>query len=279
MKQTAKILSTLSLIVLLMLVTASLNQVSLGQQKPAAKPQPMAQTAPPSQMLSINVVRIKPEMLTEYQEFVKNEAIPTMQKGGVKVREAWTTANFGEGYEYTFVSPIENWASYDSPGPIVKALGQDGARAYGMKARKFIASTHTSAVLTRTDLSYIGKLTWPPKMAVVNSIHVAPGRGQDFENILKNDILPALKKADVIAYLVNQTVHGGNSNEYITLTIVDSFAEIGKGSPVVRGMGGQEAYNKFASRTAGIVVHQERSIMRYVPDLSITAAMPKTENK
>jgi hypothetical protein len=116
-------------------------------------------------------------------------------------------------------------------------------------------------------------------MAVVNSIHVAPGRGQDFENILKNDILPALKKADVIAYLVNQTVHGGNSNEYITLTIVDSFAEIGKGSPVVRGMGGQEAYNKFASRTAGIVVHQERSIMRYVPDLSITAAMPKAENK
>ena len=278
MKQTTRILSVLSLSILLMLLTTSLNHTSLAQDKPAQKSQPAAQMPPAPSMLSINVVHIKPDMITDYQEFAKNETIPALQKGGVTVREAWTTAVFGESYEYTYVTPIANWADFDGPTPIVKALGQDGARAYGMKARKFITSSRTYAVQMRPDLSFMGKMTWPPKMAVVNSIHVMPGRNQDFENLLKSDVLPAMKKADVLAYLVSQTVHGGDVTEYITLTIVDSFAEMGKGSPLIRGMG-QEAFNKFLAKGAGLIAHQERSVIRYVPELSITTATVKADNK
>jgi len=278
MKRIAKGFPVLSLCLLLMLAAATTNPTSLAQSKPAQKSEPAAQAPMAPQWLSVTVVHIKPELVLEYQDFMKNEALPTLQKGGMKSRETWTTAGFGESFEYVYVTPIDNFAQYDGPGPIVKALGEEGARAYGAKVRRFLSSSQTYAVQTRPDLSYMGKMSGPPKMAVVNWIHIAPGRNVDFENVIKNDIVPALKKADVLGYFVSQTVHGGDVNEYVTLTIVENFAEIGKGSPVIRGMGGQEAFNKFLSKVSGIIAHQERSVMRLVPELSFTAPV-KAENK
>src|SRR5262249_10956624 len=154
-----------------------------------------------------------------------------------------------------------DWAQYDGPPPIVRALGEEGAR----KARRLVASVHTYAVQTRPDLSYMGKMTGPPKLAVVNHLHITPGRNTEFENIVKTEILPAMKKADVHAYLVSRTVHGGDVNEYVSLTFMDSYADIGKESPIVRGMG-QAAFNRFVTRLTGIVTHHERDVARYVPE-------------
>lgn len=270
-------------------VIVCLGQQGLSQQTAPAK-QPggkkaatmkkakPAEASAPSQWLSINIVRVKADMLTDYQDFVRKEVIPTLQKGGVKERSAFTTGVFGEAYEYVYVTPISNFADYDSPSPVVKALGEEAARGYGAKARRFVVSSHTYAVQTRPDLSYEGKMTGPPKLAVINSIHTVPGKSLAFEALLKSDILPAVKKAGVAGYLVSQTVLGGDPNEYVTLTLMDSFAEVGKGSPVIRGMGGQAAFNRFLTRVTGIVASQERSVARYVPDMSFPAPA-KADNR
>jgi hypothetical protein len=260
------------------LVFGLLGQPVLSQQATAAKqaaPKKAAtRKAKPAEAgaqagwLSINIVRVKADMLTQYQEFARNETIPALKKGGVKERQAWGTGVFGESYEFVYVTPIESFAQYDSPGPLVKALGEEGARAYGEKARRLILSSHTYGVQTRPDLSLMGNMTGPPKLAVINSIHVLPGKGPAFEALLKGDVLPAVKKAGVTNYFVSQTVFGGDPNEYVTLTLMDSFAEIGKGSPVARGMGGQAAFNRWAAKVGGIIASQERSVGRYLPDLS-----------
>jgi hypothetical protein len=260
------------------LVFGLLGQPVLSQQATAAKqaaPKKAAtRKAKPAEAgaqagwLSINIVRVKADMLTQYQEFARNETIPALKKGGVKERQAWGTGVFGESYEFVYVTPIESFAQYDSPGPLVKALGEEGARAYGEKARRFILSSHTFGVQTRPDLSLMGNMTGPPKLAVINSIHVLPGKGPAFEALLKGDVLPAVKKAGVTNYFVSQTVFGGDPNEYVTLTLMDNFAEIGKGSPVARGMGGQAAFNRWAAKVGGIIASQERSVGRYLPDLS-----------
>jgi hypothetical protein len=147
-------------------------------------------------------------------------------------------------------------------------LGAEGYRAYLEKARRFIVSIETSASQTRPDLSYMGAMTGPPKLAVVNFIHVAPGRGVDFENIIKTEVLPAVKKAGVIGYFVSQTVFGGDTNAYTTVTLADSFSEIAKGSPIQRALG-EAGFNRLVRRTAGIITRQERAIARYNPELSI----------
>lgn len=273
------VLGKLCAIGVCLIVIAAVVQAGLAQEKTPAKPAVGKKAAPrkpkaaaagaQSEWLSITVVRVKADLLTEYQDFVKNEVIPTLKKGGVKERSAFTTGIFGESFEYVYVTPIENFAQYDGPGPAVKALGEEGARAYGAKARRFVVSSRTFGVQTRPDLSIMpANMAGPPKLAVINSIHTVPGKNVAFETLLKTDILPAVKKAGVAGYLVSQTVFGGDPNEYTTLALMDTFAEVGKGSPVVRGMGGQAAFNRFVTKATGIISSQERSVSRYVPELS-----------
>lgn len=257
-----KVRSVLSFSIMLMLLTA----LAFAQNKPEQKTQPMA-SAPAQQWVSVNVFHIKPDMVAEYEELVKSESIPAEKKGGVKWRATWQTARFGEGFMYVAATPIENFAQYDSPSPYVKALGEDGARAYLAKVRRFITSQQIIAALERPDLSYPGKLTGPPKMAVVNFVQIAPGRNAEYENLIKTDVLPAMKKAEVLAYLVSQTVLGGNANEYVGVTVLDKFADLDKGNPLLRALG-QDGFNKFLQKTAGIIVHQERIVARYRADLS-----------
>jgi hypothetical protein len=244
-------------------------------KKPAAKKaKPMADEQPP-QWSSISVVRVKPDMVAEWQDLQKNVVNPALKKAGVKERSVFETAVFGESYEYVVITPITSFAQYDEPmSPLRKTIGEDAYREYQTKSRRCVVSVHTYGELARLDLSYMGKMmtmTGPPKLVVVNSISVVPGRATAFENLVKTDILPVMKKADVTGYFVSQSVFGGDGYGYTSVTFVDSFAEIGKGSPFLRVLGRAGAASLVA-KFAGVVAHQERMIAPFNPELSFFAA-------
>src|SRR5262245_41228259 len=94
-----------------LLLLPGLEQNGLGQwpesQKDKQKDQPMDQPASHPEWLSGQIVRVKPDLLTEWQAFVKGQVNRALQKGGVKQREAFTTATFGDIYQYVFVTPIK----------------------------------------------------------------------------------------------------------------------------------------------------------------------------
>ena len=244
-------------------------------KKPAPKNvKPMAD-APPPQWNSISVVRLKPDMVSEWQELQKKVVNPALKKAGVKERGVFETAVFGNSYEYVVLTPITSLAQYDEPmSPLRKTLGEDDYRDYVNKSRRCVVSTQTFAEVSRLDLSYMGKMatmTGPPKLAVVTSLSVMPGRAAAFENLVKNEVLPIMKKADVIGYFVSQTMFGGDGWGYTSVIFYDSFADIGKGSPFVRVLGPTGAAGFFA-KLAGIVARQERVIARYNADLSFATA-------
>ena len=279
-----KHIPTITLFVALsaLLLSALLAPSGLAQKKaPAkapAKDKPAAQAPAAPQFMSVQVVRIHPGMGNEYQEFLRTETLPALQKAGVKMRSAWVRAVFGEANEYVAVMPIESMAQYDSPGPIVRALGEEGARAYGAKAARFIANSRTFCLQSRPDLSLEPKMNEPPKLAIGFDVSVAPGRALDYESIIKTDFLPALKKADLKGVLVSRVAFGGDTNQYVVIALYDSFAEIGKGSPLVRALG-QEGANRLSQKTAGIVLRTENAVWRYVPELSLPQPAPKAENR
>lgn len=226
---------------------------------------------PNAQWHSIFVLRVKPDMFREYQSFQKNETIPGLQKGGVKWRDVWETAIFGEAFQYWFVLPIDSLAQLDDENPFLKALGQEGERAYRAKARQFILGSNSYGTVTRPDLSYYREMTGPPKLAVVNISHVALGRNMEFENLIKKEVLPVMRQAGVAGYWVEQSIFGGDENAYFSLVLYDSFTEIGRGSPFMRVLG-QEGANKLSEKFAGIVTHAERYVARYNADLSFAAS-------
>lgn len=240
----------------------------------AQTPTPTPQAAPPPEFLSVTVVSVKPEMMGEFQNFMKNTTNPALKKGGVKWRDVWqNTGAAGDAFEYVLVTPMAKFAEFDGPGALEKGLGPQGVTAWQTKAGSLVNSVRRFIVRTRPDLSFAGQRTGAPKLAVLHSAHVAPGRNGDFENYLKNDFVPVMKQADV-TYLVSQTLFGGNANEYVTLTMRDSFADLDKGPVHVQALGEEGAQKLTQKMPAGAVVHLERSIVRYVPDLSI---MPATQ--
>ena len=245
-----------------------------SQQAVAQNPTPTPQVAPTPEFLSITVVSVKPDMIVEFQNFMKNTTNPALKKGGLKQREVWqSTGAAGDAFEYVLVTPLAKLADFEAPSALEKGLGPQGLSAWQTKAGSLVNSVRRFIIRTRPDLSFVAQRTGAPKLAVVQFIHVAPNRNNDYENFLKNDFVPVMKQAGV-TYLVSQTIFGGNGNEYITLTMRDSFADLDKGPVHIQTLG-QEAGQKLMQKMpAGAVVHLERSIARFVPELSIMPATP-----
>ena len=274
-----RIASNSSLLVPLgvLVLTATLfSRIAMAQTAPpkaAPKPPPPKKAAPtevapvaPPHLTSISVVRVKPEMVNEWIELNRKTVLPALKKAGVRERGCFQTAQFGESFEYVFITPIDSLAQYDGEPPLRKALGE-GYDAYVEKARRMVTSVHTFLDQERQDLSYEGKMTGPPALAVVATVTVAPGRTEDFENLIRTTVLPALKKTEAKGYYVSQTLLGGDISGYTTVTFYDNFADMAKGSPLVEGMG-LAGYASFLRKTAGIVVRAERAVYRYNAELS-----------
>ncbi len=227
-----------------------------------------AQTARQSERLMVTIVNVKPDKVDEYENFVKNQTNPALQKAGTKWRDAWKTAMFGNSFEYVYVEPIDNFAMFDGPGPIERALGKEANAAWSAKSRSMITSVKRMQINTRPDLSYDGEGTRAPGVAVVTHATVAQGRNAELEAWVKADLLPVMRQAKVPAYLVSQMGLGGNANEYITLVMHANMAELEKGPPAYRVMSKEAGDKMYAKLPAGVLVNVERYVVRFSPELS-----------
>jgi len=94
---------------------------------------------------------------------------------------------------------------------------------------------------------------------VLSNNHVAPGRGPDYVNYLKTEILPLQPKAQAKRYLVSQVVFGGDPNQYGTAVFLEKFEDLDAGPAAVRVLG-QEGAARLAQKTVGLVVGVEREV-------------------
>jgi hypothetical protein len=224
------------------------------------------------QMLAMTVVTVVPGMGAEYSDYQMKEVMPALRKGGSPGRDAFSTGVFGEAGVFAFFAPVADMAQFDGPGPMAKALGQEAAAALGLKGSKLVASRRVMLVRTRPDLGYQPTPgAEPSRLYVISEVQVAPGRRTEFEAIVKKEVVPAMRKAQVKAYHVLEVVYGGPAGSYTTAIGYDSYADIGKGHPFQIAFG-EEGARKFEAKVAGIVTHVERFVTRHRPDLSFKAA-------
>jgi len=226
---------------------------------------------------AITFINVKPEMVPEFENMFKTDINPALAKGGAKWSNVWKIATFGDAFEYVIVSPIENFAQYDSPSPMMKGMGKEGTAAWAAKASKMVNGVRTVAYESRPDMSYDTKMTAPPKMAVVTLVTVAAGRNAEFENFIKNDWLPVIKQSGVQGYWVSQVMFGGDVNQYVIVVPHENFAEVDKGNPVSRVLGRDGMMKLQQKLPAGVITHQERIISRFMPELSYRPATTATK--
>jgi hypothetical protein len=125
-------------------------------------------------------------------------------------------------------------------------------------------------VTDRTELSLPVAPNAKFVAAVLQDVTIVGGHAAQYEAYLKDDVLPLLKKDKAVGFAVSRTVFGGNADEYHEVTYLASFADIDRGPAQARLLNAAERV-AMAAKITPHVAHVERTILRYVPDLSYAA--------
>ena len=108
---------------------------------------------------------------------------------------------------------------------------------------------------------------------LVSHVDTAVGRRDEFENLVRKEVLPLMQKAKVRSYWVGQVLYGDSVGMYVTAIGYDNYAALDKGHPFIQVLGDDGA-RRLEAKFAGIVTRTERFIARHCPNLSFTAAKP-----
>ncbi len=217
---------------------------------------------------SVTITAVKPDHAAEWTEIQKSQTIPMQQKGGITSRGTWQSgAPFGDGNTYAVVTPIDKFATYDMPPMALRVLGDGPGRAYQNKLAAITLSRRTFAMQDRAELTILPAPNAKFVAAILTDVTIVSGHQQQYEAYIKDDLLPLMKKDNAPGFAVFRTVFGGNANEYHEVTYLNSFADIDRGPAQVRLLNPAERA-AMAAKITPHVEHIERTILRYMPDLS-----------
>ena len=245
--------------------------IGLAQgQRGAGAPQP------PPIRFRVQVSQIKPEMVPAYQDLIKNDLLPALKKAGQTWQWAFTSGPVGQNFTYVTVSPVTNYAQFDQqPSPVAQALGPAGIANLGAKFRQTVASQQAYIDTLRQDLSIVSNSDTPPAIVVIQALQIAPGKGQEFTNVITTDWLPLFKKAgwkDV--WFTNRTF--GGPPGVAQIRFLSKYAELDEPGLLQKAGLTPEQIQALLARRNAVASVVNNEILRYVPDLSFgMPAMPR----
>jgi hypothetical protein len=105
-----------------------------------------------------------------------------------------------------------------------------------------------------------------PALGVFTRVRVATGKLEDYEALVKSEILPIYKKADVNMTVTRRGL-GANANDIVQVSWLTKMADIDLGSPITRALGPAGAA-KLLAKSAGMATLVEQVVRRRVADLS-----------
>ena len=212
----------------------------------------------------VTITHVKPDMVTDWVDLQKNEVVPALKKAGVKTRTVYVSGLFGNSFEYLTAQPFENFSDFDGANPLVKALDAPGAARLQAKLAKCIVSSN-SFMSTRVD-EISNEVDPPPTVLVSVRYRVTPGKINDFQNVVKSDILPVYKKAKV-NLTVNHRGPGANPADVTVVTGYPKYANLNGGPFLTQQLGAAEA-GKIQAKLAAVATVVEVVVRARVPDLS-----------
>jgi hypothetical protein len=213
---------------------------------------------------------IKPEMRADYEAWQKQMSA-AYKKAEIPSRTVLQTM-MGDLFEYISITPLAKFADMDGASPVERALGKDPAAAFMRKGAAYITSAHRIVTSDMNDVS-IHTASDPGQYAVVTIMHLLPAKVPEFTAFLKDEYIPAVKKAEVKNFWVSQTVFGGNQLERVTVRPIKSMSEIDAGPPLRKALGAEGAAKLNAQR-ASLIDSVQMVITKYRADLSYTLNQP-----
>ena len=237
-----------------------------------------APAGPPPQRIAVQVTQVRPDMVGTYQDLIKNEANPGLKKAGVAYRWMWANGPSGQAFTFVSVQPITNYAQFDQPGALQRAIGPDGVANYNAKLRPTIVSQHAYIQTLRQDLSIQSNSGTPPAFAVIQTFQVAPGKGDEFTSSMTSDYLPNYRKAGVKDFWSFATNFGAPGGHITTVRPIAKYAELDQPGLLNRAGLSPEAAGQIGARRAAVATVIENELVRYVPELSFGMPTVRSTN-
>ena len=157
-------------------------------------------------------------------------------------------------------TPAPNLASFDDTDDADPAM-----TALVNRVQRCVTSRQSYAVRTLPHIGNPLPEDAQPDLMVVNVARIAPGREQDYLDVMTSDILPHFEEAEI--HHVSGSLAFGGESGFIHVFYVDDFAELDKGSPVMRALGAEGA-QAVTAKLSGIVTSNELWLARVIPDVS-----------
>lgn len=262
----------LSLIVCTIIINVAVLAQSQGK--------PATETAAPKQrLIFVSEYTIKPGMMGEFLAWAKNEARPLYFKAGIKEGYFFTSV-YGDTSIATFAEVHDDFAALKARNEAFsKNNSPEALAAQTAGANRFIVHTHTYIGQSLPELSWRNpKLSGPPPYLVLTHRWITPFRTREYEDFVKNDSLPLLKKAEANGQTVSRIRFGGSPNEYYIFTPVYDLVELDQ-PPKVNQMIGPDNLAKLNQKLVGLVQRTETTILRLRPELSILPQPTTAEKK
>lgn len=206
---------------------------------------------------------LKADRVADFVAAVKdyNAAYAKLPGGRARIQyQSLTGAN-----RYRLVTNYADWAAMDAPSAV--AGNADIARI-SARINSCIDSSTTVITELLPDLS-TPQMSEPPNLLRIGRVRIRPDKVEDWMSIVKNEMLPAYKKAGR-TLTVRQVRFGGPTHEFYVTTRLANWADAGKNS--IRDAMGKEAYDRMLAKLMALTTLLERDVFRYRADMSWTPA-------
>lgn len=225
-----------------------------------------AQAPTQAPFTSVALVTVKPDRVAEWLE-VERQYSEAFKKGGGHLRSVYRNSA-GNPYEFKVVSTLENYARLDEESPYSKGAGEAGLARLAARRSQCVESVRTSYQRALPELRIAPPPGPPSKLQRSTRVTVRNGMANEYLAIMKNEYVPALKKAGVASYSVRRVEWGGSRNLFITNSRLDKFAQLDEGGILTKSMGA-EAANKLIAKLQQVIVNTEYILYTYVPESSL----------
>lgn len=212
----------------------------------------------------VTTYRVKPDRSADFQAEIK-EYLAVVKKASPN--HAYTMwSSLSGATEFYRVDDYAKYADLDEPqDPKLKDIGADLARI-GLRITNCADSVERQYYRVRADMSLPASKELP-KMMLVLKVKVQPEKAAAYI-AMKKEYLELLKKSPIKVESVMQGRYGTSQFEFLTLTGLNSWAEL-DGPNEVQTVAGADAgkFNFTQTQT-----ERQYDIIRYRPELSYIPA-------
>lgn len=218
---------------------------------------------PVPDLMRISYYKVNAGGTYDFAEGIKlvNEAY---KKSGTPWRRAWATTIFGQTYTGVLVTPVKNFAQFDSPGPMAGMSTADNVKFQTLMRSAVEESRHVLARFAPELSIYPGPLPEKTHARMMTTV-VKPGKNLEFEEMIKTMLLPALKAAGIKDYRVNRVMLGSAVGEYIIVMPFAKWADVDALPTTEKILGA--SYKAYLAKVAETVDRAETQTMTTSPEL------------